>query len=444
MITQSWLSVITDTLLLIPFLFILLGSIAITIQTRWIQIRQLPLLGRTFLNSLKKKDPLHSDSTIPSYKALFTAMSTTIGTANIVGPIVAIGHGGPGALAGFLLATLFGCATTYVETCFALSFRSKNRDGSINGGPMPYVKEALGPFWAYLYAAAGALLLIAWCSNQSNTTAMLLEPLGISPTVTGLFLGIGTTIILSGGIQRLGSINAILVPYMFLLYCGSCLTILAYHADQIIPSLKLIFTSLGSSTTPAGFVGGLGWFYALRWGLARALQSNEAGVGTSTFPHSASTSADPFQQGTLAMISVYTNGLLCLLTGLVILSTGAWAIPGAHFDVMMMQHIFVEHFSSFGSILFGFSSFLFAIGTILGNGYNGGECFKYLMPSRLLKLYYIAIGSVVFIGSIADVQTVWTIVDFFIIPVIIPHMIALLILTRERTDLWLNVEEYKA
>ncbi|MBL4587847.1 sodium:alanine symporter family protein [Candidatus Babeliales bacterium] len=156
-----WVSVFTDTLLLIPFIFVLFGSIVITIQTKWVQLRQLPLLGKTFLRSLTKKDPLHSQSTIPSYKALFTAMSTTIGTANIVGPIIAIGHGGPGALAGFLLATLFGCATTYVEVCFALSFRSKNRDGSINGGPMPYVKEALGSFWANVYAIAGATLLIA-------------------------------------------------------------------------------------------------------------------------------------------------------------------------------------------------------------------------------------------------------------------------------------------
>ena len=214
--------------------------------------------------------------------------------------------------------------------------------------------------------------------------------------------------------------------------------------DQIIPSIKLIFTSLWSPNTATGFAGGFGWFYALRWGLARALQSNEAGVGTSTFPHSASTSADPAQQGTLAMISVYTNGLLCLLTGLVILSTGAWAAPGAVFNVMMIQNIFVKHFSFFGSILFGISSFLFAVGTILGNGYNGGECFKYFVNSKLLPLYYLAIGSVVFIGSIADVQTVWTIVDFFIIPVIIPHMIALLILTSKRADLWCYTEESKS
>lgn len=441
MILPDWLLFVINLFLLIPFIFVLIGSIILTFQTNWIQFRQLPSLGGMLLRSLKKKDPLHSHNTIPSYKALFTAMSTTIGTGNIVGPIIAIGKGGPGALAGFLLATIFGCATTYVEVCFALSFRTKNNDGSINGGPMPYVKEALGSFWALLYAIAGSILLIAWCSSQSNTTAQLLEPLGISTAITGLFLGISTTLILAGGIQRLGAINALLVPYMFILYCGSCITILFLHANQIIPSIQLIFTSLWEPNSLIGFTGGLGWVYALRWGLARALQSNEAGVGTSTFPHSASTSAHPMQQGTLAMISVYTNGLLCLLTGLVILSTGAWQIPGAVFDVMMLQTIFVKHFSSLGSILFGFSAFLFAFGTILGNGYNGGECFKYYVHHRWLPLYYVGIGSIVFLGALASVQTVWTIVDFFIIPVIIPHMLALLVLAPQRPDLLIQKQE---
>jgi AGCS family alanine or glycine:cation symporter len=430
----EYISLLSDKILVIPFIFVLVGSIVLTFKTRFVQILAVPFMWKMLVKSFKRRDQVSEFDEIPAYKALFTAMSTTIGTGNIVGPIIAVGLGGPGALAGFMLATMFGCAATFTEVCYALYFRTKTADGSWAGGPMPYVKEALGAWWANLYAVSGCLLLIAWLSSQSNTVATLLEPMGIAPIVTGIVLATAAIFTLVGGIKRIGSVNAMLVPYMFIFYCGACSWILYQHSANIIPAFTLIFTSLWQPATAAGAAGGLAVYQALRWGLARALQSNEAGVGTATFPHSASSTQNHLQQGVLAMVSVYTNGILCLLSGLVILATGAWLQPGATFDVSMIQAIFASHFPWGGSSLFALCSFLFAFGTILGNGYNGGECFRYVMGRRGTWIYYSAVGIVVFLGSLAEVKLVWTIVDFFILPVVLPHMIALLVLAWKRPD----------
>jgi AGCS family alanine or glycine:cation symporter len=168
----------------------------------------------------------------------------------------------------------------------------------------------------------------------------------------------------------------------------------------------------------------------MRWGLARAVQANEAGVGTSTIPHAQTTSDSPSDQGVLAMAAVYSNMVLCLLTGLTVLVTDAWRAPGARFDITLLADIFSSHFPALGDWPLGVSAFLFGFGTILGNCYNGGQCFVYLASIRRMRLYQIAGAAAVFAGALFDLRFVWTFVDFLLLPAALPHLAAVLRLVR--------------
>lgn len=417
---------VSDRLLVIPFLLMLIGSVILSFKMRFVQIRMIPRMF-AMLFSIDKQQKNKDAQTILPHKALFTAMSTTIGIGNLTGPIIAMGLGGPGALVGFVFATLFGAATTFVEVNLALTYRTKER-GILSGGPMYYLTKGLGSFWGTLYAFAGCILLIAWSSAQSNTLAVLLEPHGISKLSTGFFIAVVVMIILFGGIQRIATINELLVPFMFVLYCGASFWILFTHAAQFPKVFALIYNSFFSKETLGGVVGGWGMYAAMRHGLARGFNANEAGIGTATFPHSIAATDDIVQQGILAMVSVYANGVLCLLTGLLVLVTGVVAIPGQSFDITMLSRALEQSFPAMGSVILIICSILFAFGTILGNAYNGSRCFLYLTKNRWVGLYYIISAVVVFLGTTVGVKFVWTLMDFLVLPVAVPHMIGIVIL----------------
>jgi AGCS family alanine or glycine:cation symporter len=177
-------------------------------------------------------------------------------------------------------------------------------------------------------------------------------------------------------------------------------------------------------------------FETMRWGFARATQANEAGVGTATIPHSMSQSNSPFTQGVLAMASVFSNGIICLLSGLAILLGTNWTAPGTIFDAQLMAQAFSNHFNEFGAILIGASAFLFAFGTILGNCYNGSQCFSYVTNKRFIVVYQVFCALAVLLGTLFDLRYVWGFTDFFIIPVVIPHIIGIVVLAYKRRNLF--------
>ncbi len=416
---------ISDHVLIFFFLFLLVSSLYISAKTGWIQITGL----RRVWKILRQRSSTEKEGeyTVNPLSALFTAMSTTIGLGNIVGPVVVIGMGGPGALIGYLIATICSSSVTFAEVYYALSYRKKETDGSFSGGPMPYIRAALGWRAAAAYAIFGVFLLTAWSGNQANSFVLLLQNSGASPYYTGIIIAASYFITLCGGIKLLGRINALLVPAMFVFYCSACFYILFQSAHHIIPALKLMFSF---STPPIHEMWiGLSVHQMLRWGLAKALQANEAGVGTASFPHSASDTHSPVKQGMIAMVSVYANGCLCLLSGLTILTSQVWKLQGVPFDIRMIQHLFNQYFPFFGNIALIVSAFLFSYGTIIGNGYNGEQCFTYLFSRKSALLYRFLTGIVLFLGCIADVRFIWTIIDFLVLPVAILNTIAIVLLT---------------
>lgn len=417
-------------------LFMLLGGIILSFKTKFVQFRTIPEMFKLlFGNFFRKKQSSDKTETIAANKALFTAMSTSIGLGNIASPIIAIKLGGPGALFGFILAAIFGSATTFTEVTFALKFRKKNPDGTISGGPMQYIKEALPAVFSSIYAYAGFIMLTAWSGFQTNTLADLLQPRGIPPYVTGIVVAIIITYLLVGGIKRIGDFSAKLVPGMFTLYCLATLSIIFLNIEKLPSVIGLILRSAFTTKAIFGATVGYGLHQALRWGLARGFFANESGLGTGTIPHSMSDTKTPVNQGILSMVSVYSNGLLCLLSGLVTLITGTWLSTDTGIGINVVAQSFAMYFSNIGIIVLMICALLFAFGTILGNSYNGSQCFLYATKNRWLKVYQILIPAILIVSAIMDVETLVKILDLFYIPIAIPNILGIIILAFKRKDL---------
>lgn len=418
----------------IPFVLILISSIVITFKTRFIQIRMLPRMFRLLGGSLFGKRHREGKGKIQSHKALFTAMSTTLGIGNIVGPVIAIRLGGPGALLGFLVATFFGAASTFAEVTFAMNYRKKLPDGTVAGGPMQYLKAEISPYLANIYAYAGALLLVVWSSNQSNTLADILETYSISKYLTGIVISGLVTFYLIGGIKKIGNLASKIVPFMFCMFCGASFWVILCNLSKIPAAIQLIVTSAFSIEGVTGATIGLSVQQMLRWGLAKGVQASESGLGTATIPHSKSTTKVALEQGILSMFSVYSVAFISSMTGLVVILTGTWQDGTIGLGINMLAKSFSMYFPQ-TAIILALTAFLFAFGTILGNAFNGSQCFLYATRNRFINYYYVMIAIVVFFGAIMDVELIWTISDFFIIPVAFCNLIGLLTLVFRRFDL---------
>lgn len=434
MLFESAISTIADYVLFAVCLFILIGSVFISFRTRFVQIRFIPSLCRMLLSSLVNRKQDESHHTIPPHKALFTAMSTTLGISTIVAPVIAISLGGPGALLGFLLTAFFGSAATYVEVNLCIQYRQKLENGIIMGGPMQYLKHLFSPAAAKWYATCCFILMAAWSSAQANQLAAilnspLLESYRVPTAVSGLMIALLVIIALVGGIKRISSLSAKFVPLMFVLYLGSCLWIILFNADRMLDVFRTILHSAFSPYAMASgaLVGGI--ISSMRWGIFKGVQTCEAGLGTQAIPHSLAETQDPIAQGTLAMLSTYTAGFVAFLSGCVALLTETWLDPQLPLGISMVAASFQLYFSSFGIVIIIFSTLLFAFGTILGNSFNGSQCFHFLTDHKKNVYYLIGTACMIFLGSISEVKTVWSLIDIVLACIAVPHMLALVLYT---------------
>ena len=414
-----------NILFFIPVVFILFAGVWLTLETRFIQVRAIKRMFK-ILFSKPKKEGLQ---TINPHKALFTAMSTTIGIATIVSPIAAISLGGPGALFYFLASSFLGGSLTFAEVTLALKYRTIT-DGNIIGGPMPYIKKALSPSMAKIYSIFAMVLLFIWTAIQTNTLADILVDYYVPTWISGIILAILIIITLLGGIKRIGNLSAKLVPLMFFLYSTSCLYIVFSNFHQLGSIFNLIFSS---ALSPRAILGGSafgGALQALRWGFIKGIHSNEAGVGTSSIPHSMAEVNDPTSQGILAILGMHSQGFLCLLSGLVVLITGTWQDPTLRFGISPITKAFSMYFSSTGPIVLGLSTVLFGFGTVLGNAFYGSKCYSYATNKEVDNRFYVLVGLSIFLGAISSVRFMWSILpDLFLVMVAVPNILAILVLS---------------
>lgn len=418
-----------DYVLFASCLFLLAGSVFISFRTRFVQLRCFSILFKMFKTSLANQQQVGRYTILP-HKALLTAMSTTIGISTIVAPVIAVYLGGPGSLIGFLLASFFGSAATFTEVNLCIQFREKSEKGSIRGGPMPYLKHLLSPFAAKWYAACCFILMAAWSSAQANQLAAILDSplLGayrVPTFISGIVVAGLVVVVLIGGIKRISALASKLVPLMFILYLSASFWIILSNLDQLGSVFREIFHSfLYPQTFVTGAVIG-GVVSAMRWGIFKGTQTCEAGIGTQTIPHSMAETSDPLAQGALAMVSTFTAGGIAFLSGCVALITKTWMDPSLPLGISMVAASFEIYFSKIGVVIVAISALLFAFGTILGNSYNGSQCFRYFTKKQ--TLYFAGTAVMIFLGAISEVTTVWSLIDIVLACVALPHMTALVL-----------------
>ncbi|MFO8029273.1 MAG: sodium:alanine symporter family protein [Cyclonatronaceae bacterium] len=299
----------------------------ITFRLGFIQLRKFGQ-GLRILTGRGQKENLLGD--VSQFQALSTVLSATVGIGNIAGVALAIHYGGPGALFWMWITAIFGMAVKYSECTLSSLYRRTNKDGSVSGGPMYYIERGLGKRWKWLAISFATFAVI--CSFltgngvQANTVAdTMLSAFGIPKVITGLLTATAVGLVIIGGIKRIGLVAARLVPFMAIIYIAGALTILLIHHTQFLPSIALIFTSAFNPQAGAFGIGSGAFMITFVWGIRRGLFSNEAGQGSAPIAFAAAKTDQPVHVGLVAMIAPFVDTLLiCTMTGLVIVATGAW------------------------------------------------------------------------------------------------------------------------
>ncbi|MEM7146795.1 MAG: sodium:alanine symporter family protein [Verrucomicrobiota bacterium] len=430
----------------VPLLVLLAGTgIYLTIRLRGLQVRH---LGRAIRLAFFERSPSKdsgTDGDISRFQALMTALSATIGTGNIVGVATAVSLGGPGALFWMGAIAFFGMATKYSEALLAVKYRVKNEHGKISGGPMYYIERGLGIKWlAVLFAAFGALAAFGIGNTvQANAVATNVEKLiNIPPLVTGIILAVLTGLVLLGGIKSIARTASVLVPFMALLYFAGCLIILIRYAPEVPGAIALV---VKHAFTPAaaqgGFAGATIWF-ALRMGIARGLFSNESGLGSAPIAAAAARTNKPAEQGLVSMMGTFIDTILiCTMTGLVLIVTGAWD-DGSEAAGNLTQHAFNTGMPFInGGFIVAIGLILFAFTTILGWSYYGVKCVEYLFGLKFSYFYRVLWVGAVVLGATTQLDLVWGFADIFNGLMAVPNLIGLIGLSAvvaAETKLYLN------
>ena len=370
---------------------------------------------------------------ISPFNALMTSLSATIGTGNIAGVATAIFLGGPGALFWMWCTALVGMATKYAEAVLAVQFRETDEKGNHIGGPMFYIRNGLKSHWAWLgttFAIFGALAGFGIGNTvQANSVADALNAkIGIPHLVTGLCMAGLAALVLIGGIRRIAEVAGKLVPFMAITYVLAGLVVLALNADQIPTAIELIlkhaFTPIAAT---GGFAGAAVWA-AIRFGVARGIFSNEAGLGSAPIAHAAATTTSPVRQGSIAMLGTFIDTIIiCTITGLVIIVSGAWT--GEENGAALTAAAFESSLPGVGGHIVTFGITLFAFTTLLGWSFYGEKCVEYLFGVRSITpfrtLWIIAIP----IGATAQLNFIWLLADTLNALMALPNLVALILLS---------------
>ena len=411
-----------------PALALIAGTgIYLTLILGFLPLRQLGFGFRQMLG------PQRGVGTIGAGAALATSLSATIGTGNIVGVATAIHSGGPGALVWMWLIALVGMATKYAEAVLAVHFREKDAAGQYVGGPMYYIKNGLGKNWHWLAIAFAVFGMIAGFgignSVQANSVAHgLSDSFGLPPWITGVTLAVLVGMVVLGGMKRIATVATFIVPFMALAYLLAGLVVLADHASAIPDALALCFEGAFSGTAAAGGFAGALVKEAIRFGMARGIFSNEAGLGSAPIAHASANTDHPARQGSIAMLGTFIDTIIvCSVTGLAIVSTGVWdsGVKGAPLSAMA----FSSTFGGAGNIIVACSLAVFAFTTLLGWSLYSERCTQFLFGNKAVMPFRIIWVLAVPLGAIVSLNFVWALADIMNILMAVPNLIALLLLS---------------
>lgn len=420
---------INDTIFAVPVtVLFLVSGLFMTLYTGVVQVRGLPRLVRLLTGGVrrKKRDDGAQMKTIGVFQALCTAMATTIGMGNLVGPSLAIIVGGPGALFWVLVYIFFGAALKFAEVTFALFTRKKLDDGYIVGGPVQYLKF-VSPFLGYAYSFVMIFLFAGWSGVQSNTLASILVQEGVPEWITGLGLAVFLLFVLAGGAKRVGELATKLVPLMFILYLVAALSILLKDLSLLGSVIKLVFASALNPSASIGGFAGVSLLYAMRIGVERGIFITESGIGTAAIAHSMSDVEHPVEQGILTLATSTADFLISGMSGLLVMVTGVW-LEGS-FRSTLVYEAFKFNSPPLAQYVLIACFILFIITTVMGNGFNGVRTFGGLTKDRFVNWYIAFSVLIVFSGALLAVPLVWEAMGTFLFMASLINLIGILILS---------------
>ncbi len=417
-----------------PILILLLGGGFFFLA--YSRLMPLRYIGHALQIMRGKYDNPDEPGQLKHYQALSTALAGTIGMGNISGVAVAIATGGPGAMFWMWISALLGISTKYFECTLAVMFRGKDSNGIIQGGPMYFITEGLGQRWkpmAVFFSLAGMIGVLPLF--QANQLTQILGDVIFAPMMgetgfmTNLYIGLAisgiVSLVIFGGIKRIGSVTGRVVPAMVILYSVSVLVIIISNYEHIIPSFRLIFEDAFTGNAVLG--GSLGSLIIT--GVRRASFSNEAGLGTASMAHGAAKTNEPVREGLIAMLGpIIDTMIVCTMTALVLIITGVWNNPSVD-GVSVTTMAFSESFPGIGKYILLTCVLFFSLSTMFAYPYYGMKCASFIVGTRKAKYYNVLyIGSVI-LGAVAQISVVISMIDLAFALMAFPTMIAALLLS---------------
>jgi len=412
-----------------PMIVLLLGTgVLLTVLTGAVQFRYLGFALGEVLGKLRQKKSAEPGSVSP-FQAVATALASTVGVGNIAGVATAISIGGPGSLFWLWVSGLLGMCTKFCEIVIAMHYREADATGTMRGGAMYTLRNGLGLPWLGAVFAGLVSLAAFGIGNmvQANSVAdSLRATFGVSPSLTGLVMAAVAGVVILGGIKRIGEVTEILVPFMALLYLGGGLVILLRFAGEVPGAIALVFDSAFSGAAATGGFAGATVMMALRYGVARGLFSNEAGLGSAPMVHAAARTDHPVRQGLYGIFEVFVDTILvCTITGLVILSTGVWA-GGTTGAALAGEAFSVGLPGTAGNIVVTTSLLLFAFSTLIGWSYYGETGIVYLFGTRAAAPYRVLWLVFIYLGAVGSLHLVWDIADTLNGLMALPNLVSVL------------------
>ena len=410
------------------------GGIWFTVKLGFIQVKGFGEgMRRTFGGMFKKGDKAGADG-MSSFQALATAIAAQVGTGNIAGAATALAIGGPGAIFWMWIAAFLGMATIYAEAIMAQKYKKVGDDGEVTGGPVYYIRAAFSGTFGKVLAGIFAVLItlaLGFMGNavQSNSIAAAFNTaFGLPQWIMGIILAVLALFVFLGGTGRIAKITELIVPIMAAFYIVGSLIVILFNAKEIPYALHAIVVGAFAPSSIVGGAAGATIKLALTKGVARGLFSNEAGMGSTPHAHAVAKVNHPVEQGFVAMIGVFIDTFVILnLTALVIITTHS--IPTGKTGAELSQYAFSTLYGKGGDIFIAICMFFFAFSTILGWYFFGQANIKYLFGVKAVKIYSVIVAVCVFLGSLAEVELVWTMQDTFNSLMVIPNILALFALT---------------
>ena len=415
-------------------LFLLVGTgVFFTIRLRGVQLRRFGEGVHRVFGNFTLRGKKADDQGMSSFQALATAIAAQVGTGNITGCATALVSGGPGALFWVWVSAFFGMATIYAEAVLAQRYRT-TVNGKVTGGPAYYIRAAFkGTFGKVLAGVFSVLIILAlgFMGNmvQSNSIGDAFHnAFGMSHLAVGIVVALIAAFIFLGGVQRIAAVTEKIVPIMAAFYIVGCVVILVMNYKALPNAFTQIFVLAFNPQAMAGGVAGVTVQQAMRFGVARGLFSNEAGMGSTPHAHALAKVNHPREQGAVAILGVFIDTFVVLtLTGLVLITSGL--IPEGLTGTALTQAAFSQAFGGFGPVFIALCMFFFAFSTIIGWYFFGQSNFKALFGEKALPVYSVIVVVFILVGSTLKVDLVWAMADFFNGLMAVPNLLALLALS---------------